>query len=105
MGNNIACKVVGIETVKVKLTDESTKIFTDVRHVPELKRNLLSLGMTEQVGCSFKGEGGTLKISKGSLQITKGIRKNGLYRLQGETIMNPANLISVSKGVSTKLWH
>lgn len=75
MGNNIACKVIGIGTVKVQLTDGSTKVFTEVRHVPELKRNLISLGMLDEAGCTFKGENGTLKISKGSLQLMKGIRK------------------------------
>lgn len=67
MGNNIACKVTGIGTVKVNISDGSIKVFTYVRHVPKLKRNLISLGMLDEAGCTFKGENGTLKISKGSL--------------------------------------
>lgn len=61
--------------------------------------------MLDQVGCSFKSEGGILKVVKGSLQIMKGIRKNGLYRLQGKTITNSAGLVSISNLSSTKLWH
>lgn len=55
--------------------------------MPDFKRNLLSLGMLDQAGCSFKGEGGVLKTCKGSMVIMKGIRKNGLYRLQGNTFL------------------
>lgn len=79
MGNNMACKVVGIGTVKVKLADGSIKTFSNVRHVPDLKRNLISLRMLDQPGCTFRGENGVLKISKGALQIMKGTRINGLY--------------------------
>lgn len=60
------------------MIDGSTKVFTEVRHVPDLKRNLLSLGMTDQAGCIFKGESGTLKIIKGFVVLMQGSRKNGL---------------------------
>lgn len=38
-------------------------------------------------GYSFKAENGVLKVMKGSLIIMKGIRKNGLYSLQGSTVV------------------
>lgn len=102
MGNNQPCKVVGIGIVKVQLADGSMKLLTEVRRVPDLKRNLLSLGMLDQAGCTFKGEGGALKVTKRNLLIFKGTRKHGLYRLQGNTILNSASLVSVSANVSTK---
>ena len=105
MGNNKACKVAGIGTVKIKLDDGSVKTFTEVRHVPELKRNLISLGMLSEAGCDFNGESDAIVIRKGSKLIMKGIRQNGLYRLQGKTVINSANSYSVSKDNSIKLWH
>lgn len=105
VGNNMACNVIGIGTVKLKMQDGSVKLLLDVRHVPELKRNLLSLGILDQSGCSFKGEGGTLKVFKGSLQIMKGTRQNDLYKLQGNIILNSACLVSISEPNASKLWH
>ena len=105
MGNNMACNVIGIGTIKLKIQDGSVKLLPDVRHVPELKRNLLSLGMLDQSGCSFNEEGGTLKVFKGSLQIMKGTRQNDLYKLQGNIILNSACLVSISEPNASKLWH
>ncbi|KAG8471931.1 hypothetical protein CXB51_036977 [Gossypium anomalum] len=43
MGNNASCKIAGVGTIKVKMFDGVVRILNDVRHVPELKRNLISL--------------------------------------------------------------
>ena len=36
----------------------------DVKHVPDLKRNLISLSSLDAKGYKYIGEGGVLKISK-----------------------------------------
>ena len=65
LGNNSPCKVIGIGSVRIKTHDGLERVLPDVRHVPELKRNLISLGMLDQHGFSWKGEKGVLKVSKG----------------------------------------
>ena len=45
LGNNVSCNVVGIGSVHIKLCDGTVKTLSSVRHVPELQRNLISLGM------------------------------------------------------------
>ena len=62
-------------------------IMQEVRYVPDLKRNLISLGMLDQISCSFKVENGSLKVVKGSLVIMKGVKMNGLYIVDGRTII------------------
>lgn len=47
LGNNKVCRVVGIGSIKLKVTYEVTRILQGVRHVPELKRNFISLGMLD----------------------------------------------------------
>ena len=42
MGNNASCKVAGIETNHIKMFDGVVRTLGDVRHVPDLKRNLIS---------------------------------------------------------------
>ena len=78
---NIARKVTRISIVKIKMTGGSIKILKDVMHVLELKKNLISLSMLDLIGCTFKGESGYLWISKGFLEIIKGVRRNRLCTL------------------------
>lgn len=50
MGNNTMCRVISLGNVKLRLHDESVLEVKQVRHVPDLKRNLISLGMLDQMG-------------------------------------------------------
>ena len=43
LGNNQTCKVIGIGTVKIRSTDGTIRLLRNLRHVPDLKRNLISL--------------------------------------------------------------
>jgi hypothetical protein len=47
MGNDISCKVVGIGSIRIKMFDGTIKILTDVIHVPEHRKNLISLGVLD----------------------------------------------------------
>ena len=87
MGNNASCKITGVGTIKVKMFDGVVRTLSDVRHVPELKRNLISLSTLDSKGYRYTAESGVLKISKGSLVVMKGQRKIAkLYVLQGSTV-------------------
>ena len=47
------------------------RTLTDVRHVLELKKNLISLGTLDSKGCTYKARGGVLRISKGVVVVMK----------------------------------
>ena len=81
MGNNTTYKVVGIGTVRIKMYDGIVRTMTDVRHMPDLAKNLLSLSTFDSQGYSYSGGGGVLRIGKGALIFIKGILVNGLYLL------------------------
>lgn len=93
LGNNKQCDVVGIGEVKLKLANETVKILQEVRHVPDLKRYLISVGVLDSKGYSIKVEFGSMKVSKGSMVVMKGLRQNGLYILQAETITGEAGSV------------
>ena len=57
----------------------------DVRFVPGLKKNLVSLGQLDNFGLSYKAKGGILKVTKGSMVVIKANRNNGLYEMMDET--------------------
>ncbi|KAH9782310.1 hypothetical protein KPL71_008845 [Citrus sinensis] len=105
MGNNAICRVIRIWVIKLKLHDNSILELKQVRHVPDLKRNLISLGMLDQIGCVVKVEQGIMSVVKGSLVLLKGIRKNGLYVLEGTTVTGMVSVSSSSSVDKTRLWH
>ena len=47
MGSNSMCKVVVIGTVSLRMFDGVVKELTQVRFVPDLKRNLILIGMLD----------------------------------------------------------
>ena len=64
MGNDCSCKVAGIGNIRIKIFDGVLRIVCDVRHVPDLRKNLISL---ETLGCngfSYKSTSGVMKVSK-----------------------------------------
>ena len=48
--NNSTCKTIGIDNIKISMFDSIVRTLTDVRHVPDLKKNILSLGTLYLMG-------------------------------------------------------
>ena len=105
LGNNKAYKVSGISSIRVKMFDGCIRIPQEVRYILELKRNLLSIGMFDKNGCSFKVDNGIMKVSKGSMVVMKGVLSNGLYTLIGKTVVGTTTPIIDLESERTKLWH
>lgn len=108
MGDDHALEIVGIGTVKLSMYDGTTRIIQEVRHVKGLKKNLLSLGQLDGIGCKTRIENGIMKIAKGALVVMKAEKvAANLYMLQGETLQEAeASVSSSSCGEeSTMMWH
>ena len=105
MGNNAACDVVGRGTIRIKMHDGIVRTLTNVRHVPDLKKNLISLGTLEALGCKYTAEGGVMKVSRSALIVMKACRSGSLYILQGTTVTGSVavSLSSLSDSDITKL--
>ena len=74
MGNEASCKVIGIENIKIKMFDAVVRTLCDVRHVPDLRKNLISLGALHALdsnGFCYKSENGEMKVSKGIMIVMK----------------------------------
>jgi len=68
MGNNAPCKSVGIGFVQIRMHDGVVRTLTKVCYVPELKKNLVSMGVMDLKVFSCWVEGRVMKIKgKGSL--------------------------------------
>ena len=63
--------------------DGKIRLLIDVRFVPELKCNLISLGTLDEIGFSYNAKNGCLHVSKNGNIILTGTKRNGLYILDG----------------------
>lgn len=104
MGNNQQCMVRGICNVKLQLDDGSVKLLKAIRFVPELKRNLISLGTLDSDGYHYKSENGILRVFKNDSLKLIGKLCSGLYVLQGKTLLGEVNTIE-QQNKEGSLWH
>ena len=81
MGNDVVCKTVGISNICIRMFDGQARTITNVHHVPDLKKNLLSLGALKDKISKFSGADGEIKITKGSMTIFKGEWPTNLYKI------------------------
>ena len=86
MANGSVYKAVGIGSVRIRKNDGKICTIKDVRHVPQLTKNLISLSLLDSKGFSFRGKGGGLSVCRGSDVILKGAKQGALYVLQGSTV-------------------
>lgn len=76
-----------------------------MRFVPGLKRNLISLGTLDNAGFTYKSEKGNLTVYKGSTFKMSDTLKNGMYVLNGSTILGEVNIASDQNVKATHQWH
>ncbi|KAK2994968.1 hypothetical protein RJ640_017429 [Escallonia rubra] len=106
IGNDVACKVVEIGSIQIRMHDGIVRTLTDVRHVAELRKKLISMCTLDSNGCSYRAAGGVMRIMKGALVVMKGLKQNSLYLLQGSTVTTAVATSSSDIDSDTiKLWH
>jgi hypothetical protein len=85
--------------------DGVVRTLCDVRHIPNLRKNMILLGTLDHNEFIFKYEGGVLKVSKDVMIIMKGQRlPRNNYRLSGTIIVDEAAVVE-SELDNTNLWH
>eukprot|EP00268_Persea_americana_P012188 TRINITY_DN15115_c1_g1_i1.p1 TRINITY_DN15115_c1_g1~~TRINITY_DN15115_c1_g1_i1.p1 ORF type:complete len:252 (+),score=38.81 TRINITY_DN15115_c1_g1_i1:1859-2614(+) len=107
IGNDSACKSKGIGKIYLKMHDGAVRVLTDVRYVPDLKKNLISLGALDSKNFKITMEG-VLKVVYSTLVLMKGVRRGNLYFLQWSTIVGAATVSNGSNETVadiTNLWH
>lgn len=97
MGDNHDCKVVGIGPMCLKLEDNREILLREVRHVPKLRRNLISLGMLADQDCYFIVNKKNLQVRRARKIILLGRRLNGLYYLKNVSFPNIVYCLEIAK--------
>ena len=76
-----------------------------MRYVPDLKKNLIFLGVWDASVYRIILKGGNLKVARGALVVIKGTRRGSIYYLNGTTIIGHAAVASSKEQDISKLWH
>jgi hypothetical protein len=101
-GDDAPCKIVGMGKVKIKKHNGNQWLLKEVRHVLDLRKNLISTGQLASEVCISIFTDKTCKVIKGSLVIKKGEKVGTLYLCIGNT---DSSISLASTGVDTTLWY
>ncbi|CAD6246447.1 unnamed protein product [Miscanthus lutarioriparius] len=95
MGDNNPREIVGIGSVQIKMHDGMIRTLKDVRHIPGMDRNLISLSTLDAEGIQ------TLRFRWSDMNSAK------LYVLRGSTLHGfvTAAAVSNDEPSKTNLWH
>jgi hypothetical protein len=107
VGNDAMCKAIGLGTIKVRMFNGIVRILTNVRYAPNLKKNLISLGILDSLGYGYSAKDGVMKITKGTIMIMKGKKIGNLYKLLGDTVIGGVAMSTLVEpnDDNTILWH
>jgi hypothetical protein len=101
LADGTALDVVGIGNVKIRIHADSVWKLQKVRHVPELKKNLISVGQLDDEGHGIHFHGGKWKVSMGARIIALGEKTGTLYMT---TDMRDTIAVA-DASAEADLWH
>jgi hypothetical protein len=103
MGNHNTAKVLGTGTVELKLSSGKKLVLTNVYHVPDIKKNLVSASLLSKNGVKAVLESDKLILSKNGVFVGKGYSCNGMYKLS--IIINKSDVGCAYIVNSSLMWH
>ena len=106
MGNSNSCKIQEICIITFKLHNEKKRLLTNVRFVPRLKRNLISLSILDEFSFWYKTASRGSHVCNNKNLILYGTKRNGLYVLDSSfhvsTKTDAAIVINIDNDI---LWY
>ncbi|RVW58633.1 Retrovirus-related Pol polyprotein from transposon TNT 1-94 [Vitis vinifera] len=91
----------GSRRCPISLPNGSVWLLENVRHIPDLRRNLISVGQLDDEGHAILFVGGTWKVTKGARVLARGKKTGTLYMTSC-----PRDTIAVADAsTDTSLWH
>ncbi|CAO2827530.1 unnamed protein product [Amaranthus hypochondriacus] len=100
LGDDQPCDIVGQGNVKIKLNGSAWEL-KDVKHVPDLRKNLIFVGQLAREGYTIIFQGDNWKISKGSMTVAHGKKNGTLYLTAGACY----SIAVATENENSKLWH
>lgn len=103
MGNSSYSKIEGIGDIQIQTSTGCTMVLKEVRHVPDLRLNLISGVALDCQGFTSQFHDGKWKLTKGSLIVARGQVVGNLYRTCVKICSDSLNTIEDKS--SLNLWH
>ena len=75
--------------------DGMVRELKDVRYVPHLKRNIISVGALKALDLEVYIRDGVLKMTRGSMIVLKDVQCNNLYYLKGSTVTGHVTTLQI----------
>ncbi|KAL6317904.1 hypothetical protein AAG906_030811 [Vitis piasezkii] len=101
LADGSALNVVGLGDVQISLPNGSVWLLEKVRHILDLRRNLISVGQLDDEGHAILFVDGTWKVTKGARVLARGKKTGTLYM----TSCPRDTIAVVDASTDTSLWH
>lgn len=95
------CDIVGKGEVRINLSNGTVLRLKDVRHVPNLRRSIISVGQFSESGMKTTFTRDSWKVTKGALVVAQGKNEGTLYVASGVN----SSIDVASSTVDTSTWH
>ena len=92
MGNEGSCRIVGIGDVCLTTSTACKLLLKDVRHIPEVRLNLISVGRLDDEGYTSSIQNGVMKFNKGNLIMAQARKINTLYLMHARVCQEEVNV-------------
>ena len=103
MGNDGVVKAIGMGDVHLETESGSTLILKGVKHIPDIRMNLISTGKLDDEGYCNTFCDGKWKLTKGSLIVARGQKCSSLYVMNVKIAVSTINTVD-DEGIA-ELWH
>ena len=100
LGDERPLDIIGKGKVLINLENGNQWLLKYLKHVVDLRKNLISRGQLE--GCVTTFTYKTWKVTKGALVVAKGEKLGTLYLCKGNF---NSTIALASTGIDTTLWH
>ena len=105
LGDSHTPPVLGKGKVMLKLTSEKTLALSDVRYVPDISANLVSVVILRKVWVKVSFEFGRIVMTKNNIFVGKGFCNQGLFVLSISEVINENASSSAYLVDSYDIWH
>ena len=101
LADGIVLDVVGMRDVCILLPNEFVRLLGKVRHIPDLRMNLISVRQLDNEGHAILFVSGTWKVTKGARVLACGKKIGTLYM----TSSLRDTIVVTEVSTDTSLWH
>ncbi|KAL5842405.1 hypothetical protein ACOSQ3_013008 [Xanthoceras sorbifolium] len=103
MGNDNLSKVIGRGDVCLETDNGTRLVLRGVRHIPDIRLNLISAGKLDDAGFCSTFFNNQWKLTKGSLVVARGVKHTTLYVMHAK--LSSDSVSAVEKDGAIELWH